>query len=119
MEEVDLKLRFSNWVNVISVTYYRLTRVGTDFLECCARDDLAKLKSQQEMFDKRNRELLERWARDNPAKLKSFQLPTEKEMTQLLKRLAGDDPKQVKNYLTEYGSKGANALSRKFKRSRR
>jgi hypothetical protein len=96
MEEVNLKLRFSKRVNLITITYYHVTRMGADFLECCARDDLAKLRNIQKEKDDVIRDHLKRSAREYFKNLKENEMPTPKEFDEFCTRWDRDLPAEWK-----------------------
>jgi len=99
LEEIDLRLKFSNKTNPIHVAYYHLTRLGTEFLECCARDDLGKLENQQKEKDEKIREALDQSAREHFEALGDRPFRTEKDLTAFATRWEGKIPPELQPHL--------------------
>jgi hypothetical protein len=116
MEEVDLGLNISGKINSITTAYYHLTNVGVNFLECCARCDLAKLESQQKEKDELVREHLKQVARGHFPEIENGRMPNEREFYSFLSRWNGSIPAELQPHVRARRKVTRCRLSNTFRR---
>lgn len=97
-EEVELKLSFSGKKHSVTAIYYHATRIGVDFLECCARDDLALLQRQQKELDDKGSEFLKLSARAHFTPKKTL-VPDEKKLNAFLREWRQSMPEDLRNHM--------------------